>query len=277
MIEIDFAKIWDDMIIRSGKQKAKASDGGDNFWKKQENVDRFVDRLMHDDRGRIENQLKSMNIPSGSTVLDIGAGPGTLAVPLSLNGCKVTTVEPSEPMGAAMETYRKKTGAHEISEIRSKWEDVSADIVGKHDYVISSLSLMIGDIKNNLAKMDACADKEVHIFWFLTPPSLSRGNIELWPLLHGEEYCYEPTADILWNVLYQMGIYANLTIEKRKKSQAYPSLESLYSDYWTRMDVTSEKQKEIIRNYLKDKIVKVENGYAVPSSTATVHVWWKKE
>lgn len=273
---IDYAKIWDDMILSSVKQKAKITDGEDNFWKKQENVDRFVKRLMHDDRGRVDNQINSMNIPAGSTVLDIGAGPGTLAVPLTLSGCRVTTVEPSEPMGIAMETYRKYAGAGKISEIRSKWEDAEADKVGKHDYVISSLSLMMGDIRNCLAKMDACANKEVHIFWFLTPPSLSRGNIELWPALHGEEYCHEPTADILWNILLQMGIYANLSIEKRKKSQSYPTIEILYEDYYSRMVVKSEEQKKTIRDFLKGKIIETEKGFAVPSSTVTAHIWWEK-
>lgn len=277
MKDIDFAALWDTMYLRSAKQKIKITKDKDNFWSIQENVDRFVERLMNDDRGRTENQLKSMNIPSGSTVLDIGAGPGTLAVPLALKGCRVTALEPSEPMLSAMDAYIKAANAPEISKIRSTWEAAKTDEIGKHDYVISSYSLMIGDIENNLKKMNECANKEVHIFWFLTSPSVSRGNVDLWPLIHGEEYFHEPTADILWNVLCQMGIYANLSVDKRKKAQKYPTLESLYADYYMRMAVKTKEDKETIHNYLKDKIIKIEDGFTVPSSTVTAHVWWEKK
>ena len=66
---------------------------------------------MGSDRSRIEAQLEAMQIPPGSTVLDIGTGPGTLAVPLALAGCDVTVVEPSAGMRAAMREYRVSSWA----------------------------------------------------------------------------------------------------------------------------------------------------------------------
>jgi len=43
-------------------------------------------------------RLAAMHIPDGSRVLDIGAGPGTYAIPLAARGCPVTVVEPSPVM-----------------------------------------------------------------------------------------------------------------------------------------------------------------------------------
>lgn len=277
MNSTDFAEIWDDMFLKSKEQKAGTSEHGDNYWDIEENVDRFVKRLMFDDRGRVKNQLNSMNIPKGSTVLDIGSGPGTLSVPLTKEGCSVTVVEPSISMIKVMRKYMETSGVSGIREINSTWEDAKLSEIGKHDYAVASLSLMMGDIKNSLAKMNDAAEKEVHLFWFLTPPSKSRGNIDLWPKIHGEPYCHEPTADLLWNVLFRMGIYANITVETRQKSQGYPTLEILYDDYYSRMAVKKEEDKKIIQEYLKGKIIKTDNGFAVPSSTVTAHIWWEKQ
>ncbi len=103
--------MWDEQMARAFRQKRAAGEDNETFWDNPVNVDRYVRRLKNDDRGRVQNQLDSMNIPSGSSVLDIGAGPGTLSVPLALSGCSVTVVEPSSPMIEGIETYRRLTDA----------------------------------------------------------------------------------------------------------------------------------------------------------------------
>ncbi len=126
--------------------------------------------------GRIEDNTVSMNILPGSTVLDIGAGPGTLAVLLACAGCRVTTIEPSVTMGEAMEHYRQHMQAPKISEIRKRWENVTPKEAGLHDYVIASRSLMFGNLREKMLKMDGAAKKGVHIYWYLTSKSSSWGT-----------------------------------------------------------------------------------------------------
>jgi SAM-dependent methyltransferase len=272
----DFIRMWDEQIARAFEQKRKAGEDNGSFWDNPVNVDRYVRRLQNDDRGRVEKQLSSMAIPRGSSVLDIGAGPGTLSVPLSLSGCSVTVVEPSGPMIMGMEAYRALTNAPPIRIIQKTWEAASPEEIGRNDVVIASLSLMMADIRDCIKKMDDCANSAVHLFWFLLPPSLSRGNSELWPLLHGEPYNYEPTADILWNVLYQMDIYANLTVESRSAGQAYASVGEMHQDYYTRLLATTDNQKRIVDRYLDERAVKTDNGYVLPGTSKTAHIWWEK-
>ncbi len=268
--------MWNEQIARAFEQKRTAGEDNATFWDNPANVERYVKRLKNDDRGRIQQQLDSMNIPSGSSILDIGAGPGTLSVPLALSGFSVTVVEPSNPMIQGLETYRAITNAPPIRTIQKTWEDTSPDEIGKHDVVIASLSLMMANIGDCIKKMDDCAGSAVHLFWFLIPPSLSRGNKELWPLLHGEPYYYEPTADILWNVLYQLGIYANLTVESRTVGQAYTSVEEMRQDYYTRVLAKTNEQKAIVNQYLDSRLQKTDNGYALPGISKTAHIWWEK-
>jgi len=272
----DYIQLWDEQIVRAFEQKRQAGEDSANFWDNQENVDRYVQRMHNDDRGRIESQLSSMNIPQGSSVLDIGSGPGTLAVPLALSGCSVTVVEPSAPMIRGMETYRSLTNAPPIREIMKPWEAAAPEEIGMHDIVIASRSMMMGNIRECLLKMDASANIAVHIFWFLIPPSLSRGNVDLWPLLHGEPYCYEPTADLLWNSLYQLGIYANLTVETKNVGQAFTSMNEMRKDYYTRLVAKTDEQKEIVNTYLDEHMIQTKKGYVIPGTSRTAHIWWEK-
>ncbi|MDV0441075.1 class I SAM-dependent methyltransferase [Methanorbis furvi] len=273
---IDYCRLWDEQHARSTAQKEKMGEGGGKFWSDQGVVDRFSQNVISGDPSRIEKQIEEMGIPKGSSVLDIGAGPGTLAVPLSLAGCLVTTVEPSEPMGVAMERYRVTVNAPPIREIRKRWEDVTPEEAGVHDIVIASRSLIMGDIKNSLLKMDAAARHAVHLYWFLTPPSSSGGNVELWPLLHGEPYCSEADADILWNALCQLGIYANIMIETKDKSQHYESFSAMQEDYYNRMSVSEEWQRNVVDAFLLDRAVREESGYVIPGVSRTAHIWWEK-
>ncbi len=135
----DYVKLWDDMIKRSSAQKRTKRDDSLSFWDDSVNVDNFVRRLQYNDRTRIEHQLSSMQIPQGASVLDIGSGPGTLAVPLAQSGCSVTVVEPSLLMVNAMEKYRTLVGSRPIRVIQKEWESAKPDEIGTHEYVIASL------------------------------------------------------------------------------------------------------------------------------------------
>ena len=272
----DYVMLWDDMIDRSSAQKRAIRDDSPNFWDDPVNVDNFVRRLQYNDCTRIEHQLASMHIPQGSSVLDIGSGPGTLAVPLAQLDCEVTIVEPSLLMVNAMEKYRTLAGSRPIRVIQKDWESAKPDEIGTHDYVIASLSLMMGNIRESLLKMDAAATHAVHLFWFLVPPSFSRGNCDLWPLLHGESYCYEPTADMLWNVLFQLGIHANMIVETKKSGSNFRSLDEIKVDYYTRLIAKTDEQKEIVDKYLDDRLIKTEEGYLMPGNAKTAHIWWEK-
>ncbi|HJJ90703.1 MAG TPA: class I SAM-dependent methyltransferase [Methanocorpusculum sp.] len=273
---VDYCLLWDEQHARSVAQKEKMGEHNGSFWSDQGVVNRFVRNVIANDSSQIEKQIAELQIPPGSSVLDIGAGPGTLAVPLSRDGCRVTAIEPLESMRLAMEQYRRIMRAPPIIEICKRWEDVTLEEVGVHDVVIASHSLIMGDIRNCLLKMDAAAHSMVHLYWFLTSPSAYEGNEELWPILHGEPYCSEASANILWNALCQLGIYANILVETKEKSQHYLSFSEMQEDYYKRMSVTEEWQKHIVDAFLLDRTVHEELGYVIPGISRTAHIWWEK-
>ena len=272
---VDYVSLWKEQHEAANRQKQIRNDGR-SFWEDPENIRRFMDRLRTGDRSRIENQLAAMQIPAGSTVLDIGAGPGTLAVPLALAGCDVTVVEPSAGMRAAMQKYREVSGAPEIRAIPCRWEDADPVEVGTHDVVVASFSLALDDIGPSLLKIDSAAKRSVHLFWFLTPPTWTRANFSLWPRLHGSEFAAEPTADLLWNCLCQLGIYPDLTVEDVEKGQRYPTEEEAVADYCRRLYVRDDRQREIVASFVHERVVQTKAGFCIPGVSKTAHIRWEK-
>ncbi len=98
----------------------------------------MVKRLIEHPSTHIQDQLQSLAFPRGSTILDIGAGPGTLAVPLTKEGHIVTVVEPSKAMKDVMEQYKQYCGVTtDIPIIERLWENVDPAEIGTYESVQS--------------------------------------------------------------------------------------------------------------------------------------------
>lgn len=263
--------------LQENKPRFKSSA---QHFEEKENAENMVKRLIEHPSPHIRDQLQSLAFPRGSTILDIGAGPGTLAVPLTKEGHIVTVVEPSKAMKDAMEQYKQYCGvATDIPRIEKLWENVDPAEIGTYDYVISSFALGVPDLKKALMKMNAVAKKEVHIFWFLNPQSWSQIKKDLYTLLYHEDYPdWMSYADVVWQALYQENIYANLTVHARTEGDRYKNIDDVVSMYVRQFSITDDEQKTIIENYLNEHLILQNDGwYALPNNGKYAHIWWEKE
>jgi ubiquinone/menaquinone biosynthesis C-methylase UbiE len=246
------------------------------YWNARKNVtDLYVkSRTRESWQGKVDDQLKAMRIPKGARVLDIGGGTGTHAIPLALMGCDVTVVEPSLAMREELGKNVSSSGAGPLTIIPSRWEDVSLEELGDpFDTVIASYSLSMVDIGEALEKMQACCRGTVHLFWFLTPPSWARVSRDLWPRLHGIEYPGEPLANDLGLVLYEMGIYANLTTEC-KKATIYPAIDEVVREYYQRLNCSTIVQEEILKAYFSEELRSCNEGFVLDGTSYSAHISW---
>jgi SAM-dependent methyltransferase len=251
------------------------NDSPDSFWNNRKRLsDHFIKNL-DSWRKEAEERIAVMGIRDGSRVLDIGAGTGSLAVPLAAHGCDVVAVEPAEAMREALVIYEKQQQVRPITVVSKRWEDVVPEDLGEpFDVVFASYSLMITDIAPAIEKMQAACKGQVHLFWFLTQPYTALLNTALWPKVHGTEFPGEPTADCLWEILYGMGIYANLSVESSCEPAYFPTIDDAASDFCKRLDCTTPEQERAVREYCETSLAKTDRGYRVAGEALGAHIWW---
>lgn len=214
----------------------------------------------------------------GDTVLDIGSGPGILAIPLAQKVKTVTVVEPSAAMLDLLQAHCREFGIHNITVNHCDWEAIDADTFPKHDYVIASYSLMMENLKDALAKMDALAKKQVYLYWFSGMTTWEKITSDLMPRIHGRAAVLHPKADVIYGILCQLGISANVIhLEGTSFDREFADKEGAMQDLRKRLNVGPGEQDALLEAYLQESGVyqQLENKWVYRDQTNYVCICWK--
>ncbi|PKG31949.1 bifunctional 2-polyprenyl-6-hydroxyphenol methylase/3-demethylubiquinol 3-O-methyltransferase UbiG, partial [Methanoregula sp.] len=245
-------------------------------WDKKENAERYDANARSEYDDRVQRTIASLPLSKNARVLDIGAGPGVLALPLAPLVRDVTAVEPGAGMVEVLKKHAERDGIRNITCVQKTWEDVdpARDLAPPYDIVIASLSLTMHDIREALAKMDAACSGSVHLFWFADVPFWERMNADLWMSLHGRPYYPGPKADCLFGVLYQMGILSDVTMMPMGKEYRFASQDEMIAFFTKRFGAATPAQKKTIEDYVAP-MIRTEGHEVVISGMSTLaHVWW---
>ncbi|MCD6363239.1 MAG: methyltransferase domain-containing protein [Synergistetes bacterium] len=240
----------------------------------------------------VKEALRRIKVSRSETVLDVGSGPGTLAVPLAKISKSVTALDMSEEMLSRAREYAREEKVDNIAFFKGKWQDV---IVGKdisiHDVVLVSRSLeMISavecedqgkkrlkwDLKGTLIKLNEAAKKRVYIICSIF------GNQPYEEKLYkifGGEYDSKPNYIYVYNTLYDLGIYANVEIVDSGMGRRYGSFEDALGDWIWRLNLNSEDEIRRLRYYLL-KFLTERNGFLtwrVGSNIRWAFIWWERK
>jgi SAM-dependent methyltransferase len=259
-------------------ESSKIADDPSHNWNKKENAERYDKNARTEYDDRVKTTIAILDIPPDSRVLDIGAGPGTLAIPLAPLMREVTAVEPGAGMVAILTDRAKQEGIRNITCVQKRWEDIdlSRDLEVPYDVVIASLSLTMHDIREALQKMDAASSDSVHLFWFADMPFWERMYADLWAPLHGISYHPGPKADCLFGILFQMGIYANVTMLPLSKEYRFRSRQEMLSFFRTRFGAKTPEQVRIVDDYICPLIDEQGDMVVISGNSTFAHIWWKK-
>jgi len=224
-------------------------------------------------------RLSDMRLSRESRVLDIGAGPGTLAIPLSKRVSYVTALEPSGAMVECLKENLVATGADNVGIVQQLWENVdpSRDLEPPYDVVVASFSLGFPDLREALEKMNAVTSKYVYIFWFADGMSPWQRNYgEIWEDLFGV-HCSGKKPNIVFNLLNQMGIYPHIQISKEEHVNSFPGIEEAVSTQADGLNLRTEEQVAVLRRYLTKKLLPVDGQYVMRGTSRRAMIWWEKE
>lgn len=272
----DWNEIWKQR--QDLHESSKSSDEATHNWDKRENAERYNANAESEYDDRVKTTIASLPITPDARVLDIGAGPGTLAIPLAPRVREVTAVEPGAGMVEVMRGRAEQVGITTIRCVQKMWEEIDAsrDLAPPYDIVIASLSLTMHDIRSALVKMDAVSSGSVHLFWFVDLPFWEKMYADLWTPLHGTSYHAGPKADCLFGVLYQMGIYPDVTMLPLAKEYRFGNREEMLAFFRKRFGAVTPEQVRIVDDYVSP-LIRSRGGEVVVSGDSTfAHIRWKK-
>ncbi len=258
-MDLDWAEVWHQKREKYFWTKRLREKGitNEDYW------DNYPDELYFDQSyknypGAILEKMKRYLSPN-STVLDIGAGDGAYAVPLARVVREVTVVEPSK--GQIRRLLKRAEGQENIMAINKRWEDVAPEELQEYDLVNAAYCFAMPDIKEALVKMWDCTRG---VLFLVTQAGSSLAAV--YPLfVRG----YEPPPDyiILYNVVYQLGIKANVEINTRR--YLYPW--DLLVKTWRHDEEITPEDEDKVRAFLEaeGKLVTKEDG------TLWVKCWYR--
>ncbi len=272
----DWNEHWKEQLARH--KSTAYFDDPSHDWDKKENAERYNAGSKSEFDLRVQQTIVGLALTRESRVLDIGAGPGTLALPLAPLVREITAIEPGTGMVDLLTDNMTKEGITNITCIKERWEDIepTRDLPGQYDIVIASLSLTMEDIREALVKMDAVSRGYVYLFWFADPPFWERMYIDLMPLLHGQTYNPGPKADCLFNVLYQMGILPNVEMLPLTKEYRFPTKKELTGFFRNRFRATSLAQRRALDQYLAPLIRMEGREFVISGDSTLAKIWWRK-
>jgi ubiquinone/menaquinone biosynthesis C-methylase UbiE len=156
IMEID----WNELITDKRKNSQGSFKKGPEFWNKR--ASSFADHA-----GKTfypESFIKILDPDPSWTVIDMGCGGGTLAIPLSGKVKHITAVDFSDTMIEILRAESEKRGIKNIETIKASWTDNWPDAgIGIYDVALASRSLNVDDARSALAKLNNAARKRVII------------------------------------------------------------------------------------------------------------------
>jgi len=155
-------------------------------------------------------------------------------------------------------------------------EEVDAQEIGYHDVVVASRSLNgIADIQAQLEKLDRIARKYVYItLWGVDNRKFENEMAELL----GRESHQNPEYILVYNILYEMGIQANVEFLKSNTRNHYSNMDEALDRIKWRIGDLDEGEKSIIKKHLERVLTRNSDGSLTYTRTNSkwVLIWWEK-
>ncbi|MCL1980193.1 MAG: class I SAM-dependent methyltransferase [Proteobacteria bacterium] len=177
------------------------------------------------------------------SVLDVGSGPGTLALPLAPRVQAITCLDFSPKMLAILSDRADQARLTNITARPLSWDDDwhAAGIL-PHDLVIASRSLAVADLRSALRRLNQFAVHKVAVTDRVgTGPHDPDAFAAVGrPLNPGPDYIFTV------NILYQMGCLAAVDFIRLKETARYRSLDQALAHYhWMLPELDSLEAKRL--------------------------------
>lgn len=250
-----------------------------HLWGEKKNAARYDQNSREQYSVRVQRTIQDLSPRRTERVLDIGAGPGTLALPLSPLVRSVTAVEPAVGMAEVLQEHICSEGINNITVVPMRWEDVDPgrDLSPPYDLVIASFSLTMIDLWAAIEKMNQVAQGLVALYWFVDNSFWEQQYMALWPQLHHAPFSGGPKADIVFNLLYQHGIYADVRMFPADKTYLFAEMEEAYRFFAPRFSISDQGQEKVLRAHLDRTRLIIPGGVTFTTPSTYARISWRRD
>ena len=264
--EVKWDEFWENRL-KEKKDLKKDWDKAAAIFHKKAKKDDYLDLL-----------FSKLILNKNDSVLDLGCGEGSLTLPLALKVKKVTAVDSSVKMLELLNERAEKQGIDNVETVLKPLEEITYEEVGPHDVVLASRSLNgIMPIKKTLEEINKIACKYVFITVF--GPENWKIEREFYEYI-GRENKHFPGHDYLFNILFNMEIYANVERLDIKAYREYNTIEEAMDNGKFRLDFLNDGEKDKLKEYLSEILSedsKTGKLYSENDRADWILIWWKKQ
>jgi hypothetical protein len=206
----------------------------------------------------------------------MGCAAGTLAIPLSKRVKQITAMDISGTMLDLLQERCSKLNIDNILTVQGAWED-DWDALGiaEHDIALASRSLITEDFESALTKLNKTARKRVYVSTIVGDGPHDRRIFRALgrDLNPGPDYIY------ICNLLYRMGIRANVNFITHEERNSYESPEDAFAILSSKIEMITIEEADTLRSFLKEHLVCHEERWTMsyPRKISWAVLWWNKD
>ncbi len=252
MNNIDWNSAWQE--ARKGKKQDRSNN---SHWNR-----RAASFAQHAKNSKYpEGFLKLLAPRPEWSVLDVGCGAGTLAIPLAGLVRRVTAIDFSDAMIALLNEHCTEHGLANVTTGVIGWEDDWEQAgIAEHDVAIASRSLVVDDLRAALIKLDNKARHRVYIASLVGDGPFDRRIFAAIgrDLDRGPDYIY------VYNLLHQMGIHAEVGfVMNGDGGKVYRDLDDAMEKFNWMIDAITPEETIRLRRYFENHLVKTAGGWTL--------------
>jgi ubiquinone/menaquinone biosynthesis C-methylase UbiE len=266
MKELNWREVWEEMRkqrmrpLRIGYDPEFRAKFAEDYFK--------MAKYNNYEYGRKTVEALSEILDKDFEVLEIGAGPGTLTIPLAKKVKKVVAIESSETAVDYLKRNIKESQVGNIEIMNKNWLEVEdREIEDRFDLAVCSHFLwQVKDLEKHLKKMETASN-----YCAVIQPA-GRDSIvkEMWTKITGEDYSgqFDPDADYFaYLILRQWGRLVNVRVMNYSVERNYEQEVRYIASFIGKYVEVDAHVKKIIEQYISEKGLRKEKRSAVV-------MWW---
>lgn len=196
--DVDFAAMYRRHVKQSGRPATAASD-----WDAR--AEKLSGKVMDSTRGYTHEFVRRMDLAGARSLLDIGCGPGTIALAVAGQLDRVVGLDYSPVMLECMRDNAARMGLENVQTCLHAWDDDWTD-VPECDIVVASRSSMVPDMAQALAKMTGHARQRCYMTHRVGNHSAGASDARV----SERQHLAFPDYIYIVNILYGMGLNPRL-------------------------------------------------------------------